>query len=294
MDVKLSPGKYVVAVSGGVDSMVLLDLLSKNPALELVVAHFDHGIRPDSSADAELVKKAAAKYGYPFELGHGKLGQKTSEESARRARYTFLDGVKKKYHAKAIITAHHQDDAIETALINLLRGTGPKGLISLADTPAIKRPLLKYSKADIRGYAQKHKIIWREDPSNTEINYLRNYLRRRLLISLPEEDRRALLDNLNKIAKNNKLQNKIIATLSHNVLINGKINRHTFIMLPTPVGNELLASWLRGSGYRQFDRKKIASAGIYIRTGRPTARLDLSKDLVICVSERFAWLERKE
>lgn len=294
MKVDVPAGKYVVAVSGGVDSMVLLDLLSENPALELVVAHFDHGIRADSSADAELVKEAAAKYGYPFELGHGKLGPKTSEENARRARYAFLNEVKRKYQAEAIITAHHQDDAIETALINLLRGTGPKGLISLTNTALIKRPLLNYPKSDIKKYAKRHIIAWREDPSNPQLNYLRNYLRHRTLAALSEEDRKAILDNLEKVANNNGLQEKIIATLSHNIMLDGKIDRQAFIMFPSPVSNELLADWLRKSGYRQFDRKKVGSAGVFIRTGRPGARFDVSKDLIICLSELSAWLERKE
>src|SRR5688572_12503510 len=91
MDVQLEPGKYVVAVSGGVDSMVLLDVLTQYPQLELVVAHFEHGIRPDSGKDFRLVKAAAKKYKLPFAAAHGNLGPTVSEATARKARYEFLE-----------------------------------------------------------------------------------------------------------------------------------------------------------------------------------------------------------
>src|SRR4051812_31887046 len=115
MKVKVPRGKYILAVSGGVDSMVLLDLLARKPGIELVVAHFDHGIRPDSKKDEVLVRKAAASYGVAFEPGQGNLGPAASEATARQARYHFLDEVLTKHQALKIITAHHQDDAIETA-----------------------------------------------------------------------------------------------------------------------------------------------------------------------------------
>src|SRR5438270_2251525 len=118
MKVNVPPGRYVLAVSGGVDSMVLLDLLAKLPGLELVVAHFNHGIRPESVNDEELVANRAKRLNLPLELGYASLGQGASEATARQARYQFLEAVQKKYKAKAIITAHHQDDWIETAVIN--------------------------------------------------------------------------------------------------------------------------------------------------------------------------------
>ena len=90
MKVQLEPGKYVVAVSGGVDSMSLLHALKDLPDVELVVAHFDHGIRPDSAQDRELVQKIADEYGLSFEYTQGHLGKDASEEQARKARYEFL------------------------------------------------------------------------------------------------------------------------------------------------------------------------------------------------------------
>src|SRR5688572_27728765 len=131
MKINVAPGKYIVAVSGGVDSMVLLHLLSQHSQSELIVAHFDHGIRPDSAEDRKLVEKTAKKYGLEFVYREGELGPGASEAEAREARYGFLQIIKVKHNAKAIVTAHHQDDMLETAIINMLRGTGRKGLSSL-------------------------------------------------------------------------------------------------------------------------------------------------------------------
>jgi tRNA(Ile)-lysidine synthase len=177
MQVDVKPGKYVVAVSGGVDSMVLLDLLRSLPGVELIVAHFEHGVREDSDEDRKLVEKAAKQYGLAFVCEHGNLGAGISEAAAREARYAFLNRVKAQNDAQAIITAHHEDDLLETAILNILRGTGRKGLSSLGSTEDIIRPLLHVSKKTIRDYATAHGIAWHEDSTNESDVYLRNYIR---------------------------------------------------------------------------------------------------------------------
>lgn len=141
MRVNILPGKYIVAVSGGVDSTVLLDLLTQKDGVQLVVAHFNHGIRPAANRDEAFVRALAAKYDLPFEVGHGELGPRASEADARQARYSFLKQIEEKHEAYALITAHHQDDMIETALINTVRGTGPKGLIAITASTGVLRPL---------------------------------------------------------------------------------------------------------------------------------------------------------
>src|SRR5487761_779794 len=131
MNIKLAPGKYVVAVSGGVDSVVLLHILAGIPNNELVVAHFDHGVRPDSVADRQFVQDLAVPLNFPFEFAEGKLGAKASEALARAKRYEFLRATQRKHQAAGIVTAHNQDDVLETAIINILRGTARRGLGSL-------------------------------------------------------------------------------------------------------------------------------------------------------------------
>jgi tRNA(Ile)-lysidine synthase len=171
---------YIVAVSGGVDSVVLLDMLvaGKFGKHELVVAHFDHGIRDESGDDATFVRQLAADYGLPFETKREELGVSASEELARGRRYAFLREVATKHSAK-IMTAHHADDVVETIAINLTRGTGWRGLAVL-DSPDIERPLLAQTKAELIEYAKQHDLEWREDVTNNDTKYLRNDLRQRL------------------------------------------------------------------------------------------------------------------
>src|SRR5690606_31809517 len=100
--------------------MALLDMLRQQPQLQVVVAHFDHGIRPDSTEDRRLVQQVAASHGLQFVYHNGSLGSGASEDLARRARYDFLHKLRMATNAKAIITAHHQDDLLETAVYNML------------------------------------------------------------------------------------------------------------------------------------------------------------------------------
>ncbi|MDB5183626.1 MAG: hypothetical protein JWO07_307 [Candidatus Saccharibacteria bacterium] len=173
-------GRFIVAVSGGVDSVVLLDKLSQEHAKDaLIVAHFDHGIRPDSAADAEFVRGLAEKYGLAFETKREELGPDASEELARNRRYEFLRTVAKKYEA-VIVTAHHADDVIETIAINLIRGTGWRGLAVLG-SPDIDRPLLAMTKGEIIEYARQNTLEWHEDSTNQNTKYLRNDVRQKLV-----------------------------------------------------------------------------------------------------------------
>ena len=180
--------KYVVAVSGGVDSMVLLDMMVREGSHELVVAHFDHGIRSDSHLDAEFVKEVAARHGLRFESRREMLGEAASEALARERRYAFLRSVAGKHKAK-IVTAHHLDDLVETVAINMTRGTGWRGLAALDSD--IVRPLIDMEKAELVAYANKRGIEWREDSTNMSDVYLRNRLRKRTP-ALPADQKREL------------------------------------------------------------------------------------------------------
>lgn len=275
MKIDVSPGCYVIAVSGGVDSMTLLDLLSKKRDIELVVAHFNHGIRADSAEDEKLVTQVAKKYGLPVEVGHGKLGFEASEEQARAARYSFLESVAKKHEAKGIITAHHQDDLIETALINILRGTGRAGLSSIRNSK-IYRPLLDIPKSEILAYAKKNKIEWREDSTNNDTRYLRNYIRTKLMPELSKDKKAEIVNNLDKVAKINKIIDKEITTLSH-LHQENRLDRQKFIMLPNQVGEEVLMNWLRQNNLGDFDKKTIKRLILAIRTGHPGAEYEIMK-----------------
>ena len=169
--------KFVLAVSGGVDSVALLDIFAKHPDSEIIVAHFDHGIRPDSADDAKFVEGLAGKYGCKFETKREELGPNASEELARDRRYAFLLSIANKYDAK-LVTAHHADDVIESIAINLTRGTGWRGLAVLDS--GIIRPLTYTTKSELLEYAKRKGLVWHEDSTNSSDDYLRNRIRKSL------------------------------------------------------------------------------------------------------------------
>lgn len=180
--------KVILAVSGGVDSMVLLDILAKKYSFgDIIVAHFNHGIRDDSEKDAEFVARVAREiYHIRYIIGRGSLGSGASEERAREARYEFLRKVAMENGGAKIYTAHHLDDLIETVAINFIRGTGWRGLASL-DSPDIERPLIgteliyePMDKLAILEYAAKRGLHFREDATNSSEKYLRNRVRGQL------------------------------------------------------------------------------------------------------------------
>lgn len=178
--------KKVLAVSGGMDSMVMLDLVCRRfTPEEIIVAHFDHGIREDSALDAEFVREKAEEYGAKFRGGEAKLGVGASEAEAREKRYAFLMRVADEVGGE-IWTAHHLDDLAETVTINFLRGTGWRGLAGLG-REGVRRPFLEtemfyepMDRAAIFEYAAKRNLRFREDPSNSWDEYLRNRVRQKM------------------------------------------------------------------------------------------------------------------
>lgn len=257
--------KYVVAVSGGVDSMVLLDMLVQEGEHELIVAHFDHGIREDSHFDAALVKETAERYGLLFEHTREELGAGTSEEHARSRRYAFLRSIAKKHNAR-IVTAHHSDDLVETVAINVARGTGWRGLAVLASD--IHRPLLHMNKQSLLEYAQTHGINWREDSTNSSDMYLRNRLRKRMHVVSDDEKRQ--LHALH--AQQKELRNHIDDEVARLVGGGPEYSRYFFTHIPEKAAIECLrrvthAKLTRPQLRRLLHAVKVAQAGSTFQAG---------------------------
>jgi tRNA(Ile)-lysidine synthetase-like protein len=269
MRVELQPGKYVVAVSGGVDSVALLHALRTLPDVKLTVAHFDHGIRTDSDQDRKLVQGQAKQYGLPFVYQRGGLGPNTSEAVARDARYDFLRQVQKAVNAQAIITAHHQDDVLETAIINMLRGTGRKGITSLKSHRHLVRPLLAVPKHDVRAYAKDQGLVWREDSTNEDTALLRNYVRKIIVPKLGDEGRRSLLTHIGHLSVVNRAIDNHLMLYLHTQPSRQVLDRHYFSLLPHAVSLEVLAEWLRSHGITTFNTKLLESLVIKCKTLPP-------------------------
>ena len=178
-------GPILVAVSGGLDSCVLLHLLricNCLPSAKLVVVHLDHCIRVRSGADADWVTGLCRAWRLPLIVRRA-VTPLVSEESARNARYDFLESVRAETGATAILTAHHADDQAETVLFRLLRGTGQWGLagIPASRDGIIMRPLLDFWRDEIEAYARRVGLTWLDDESNRDLRFTRNVLRTRIL-----------------------------------------------------------------------------------------------------------------
>lgn len=277
----------MVAVSGGVDSVVMLDLLARNSGLELIVAHFDHGIRKDSSKDRNFVENLAKKHGLVFESEQGQLGADASEETAREARYKFLKNIQKRYSADAIVTAHHEDDLIETAVINILRGTGPRGLASLSSRPGLLRPLLGFTKHQIKNYADKNSLQWREDPTNQDIKYLRNYVRLEILPKMSKKAKEKLLEIIRGSYKSSVQINELILSLA----VSLPLERQKFNELPHGVAKEILANILREKGIA-FDAKTLERLSVNLKTKADKTKLDISGGWYFLIENNLISLHR--
>ena len=284
MDISVRPGHYVVAVSGGVDSMALLHMLRQQPGVKLTVAHFDHGIRMDSAEDRRHVEAVAWMHSLPFVYDQASLGPNASEAAARKARYDFLRRVRQATGARAIITAHHQDDALETATINLIRGTGRKGLTSLGEHHDLHRPLLHVPKPEIIAYAQQHGLEWREDSTNLDQRYLRNYLRQTIMPKLNDKQRHQLLRMIKKQHEINREIDMRLTTILHRQSEGGKIDRRWFNMLPHDVATEVMAAWLRAHNITDFDSKKLERLVVKAKTMSGGKTLDVVKNTKVHIT----------
>lgn len=194
----LAPGATVVAaVSGGADSVALLDRLHADGRWRIVCWHLDHGLRPDSAADAAWVADLAARLGIPSagERADVRAALRGDglEEAARRVRYARLAEACVRLGAAAACTAHHRDDQTETALLQILRGCGPEGPAGIAPernlAPGVRllRPLLHATRAELVAHCRARGLVWREDPSNADLALRRNRLRHEVL---PEWEQR--------------------------------------------------------------------------------------------------------
>jgi len=191
----LNGERMLVAVSGGLDSTVLLDVLhrlSEELSFDIVVGHVDHGLRGAASAqDAAFVQGLAESHeltSVQHRLTESELDQQRShgrEGAARRARLDALRTLAAKAGATRIALGHTLDDHAETIIYRLARGAGPTGMMGIPPVrmPFI-RPLLRTPRSDVHAYAVERKLTWREDASNSDLSYARNRIRHRILPEL--------------------------------------------------------------------------------------------------------------
>jgi tRNA(Ile)-lysidine synthase len=182
-----SNDKVLLAVSGGLDSMAMATLFL-NAKFNFSIAHCNFGLRSEESdGDEELVKKWADSNTIERFVKKIDLGDDSVQLAARNARYQWFDELIQEFNFNKLATAHHLNDSLETSLINLIRGTGIKGIGGIKPKIGIVvRPLLFVSKEELRSYALEVGLSWREDSSNTKNDYDRNLIRNVIVPKLKE------------------------------------------------------------------------------------------------------------
>lgn len=220
--------KILIAFSGGVDSVVLVDILMKLKNYfgfrELALAHFNHMIREESDRDERFALDFAKERGLKIFIDrrnvkeYAKERKLNLEEAGRILRYRFLREIKKTEGFDCIITAHHLNDLVETALLFLSRGTGLDGLIGfLPREKDLRRPLYYVKKAEIKEYALFKKLKWVEDITNYDINIARNRIRHKVVPEMKKLNKN-LEESFLKMIKILRAENEFLETFAQTVL----------------------------------------------------------------------------
>lgn len=267
--------KYIVAVSGGVDSVVLLDMMTKVPGNELVVAHFDHGIRSDSAEDAQFVASLARKHNLVYSGKREELGKLAGEALARERRYAFLRELAE-HHNAPIVTAHHLDDLVETVAINFQRGTGWRGLAALDSD--VLRPLIDIPKEQLIRYAQANGLVWREDSTNSSDAYLRNRIRHKA-VDISHDTKR----QLRALHSQQKHLKKEIEAEVKKLMGDGpEYSRYTLTHMPHSSAMECLRLITRGA----LTRPQLERCLLAIKTAAAGSVYEAGSGVNVCFNTR--------
>lgn len=298
---QLRGGKLLVAVSGGIDSIVLLHAsveVANRVGIEISVGHVDHGLRiGESDEDASFVANLARELGLPgysrrvnpraLREDSSSRSRPTLQEASRTQRYAALYDIAREANCQQIATAHTLDDQAETVLLRLFRGTGPDGLGGIPDRSpngVVIRPLLRVCRAEIVLYASARGLSWREDSSNASPSYARNRLRLRWLPGLSEDFNPRLLRAIGNLADAQKQDSEWIESLvaeqaaARFIEEQGwlRIRGHDWSELPDALAGRLVLRALRQcGGARDASRVHIARMLEFLRSGRFGTHIEL-------------------
>jgi tRNA(Ile)-lysidine synthase len=271
-DVDLNNKRFILACSGGVDSMVmayLFKLLNVNG----ILAHVNYGLRGIDADNAEnLVKKTALQFNWPFEVLHAKnemLAHKgeSTQMAARRIRYDWFEELRKKHAADYLVLAHHKEDQIETFFIQLLRAASGESLSGMKPlNDCYFRPLLEITKVDLIAFAHQNTIMWEEDGSNEKDDYLRNKIRHQILPAIKKINPNAIdaiFKSLIHLQSEKNLLNEFTIKFekqSFSVFKNGwKINKSHLLDISNL--KQLLFELLKNYGFN-FEQCQEIAAGL--------------------------------
>lgn len=291
----------VVAVSGGADSVALWSLLAGAGRWPLVVWHLDHALRAESAADAASVQALAGRLpARAVEIERREIASLARawgcglEEAGRRARYAGLEACARRHGAPAVATAHHRDDQAETVLHQLLRGAGPHGATgmparrALAPGIAVVRPLLGAPRRDLRAHLAAAGLDWREDASNGDCGFHRNWLRHRVLPDL-ERGAPGLVEELVAAAERARAKRDALADQAAAAWREdgAGVALAPLLALPAPARGEAWRGLLDRLG-APLDRGSVARCESLAQAGAG-ARLHLGGWLLLRGRDRLSW-----
>lgn len=256
----LSPDKYVLAFSGGADSVALalaaLELYKLNSSYDFVAVHVEHGLRGEESLrDMEFAETFCKDHDLSCVIKRVDVPARVQftgdsvEKAARDLRYRALLDVAVHQSAKKIITAHHANDQVETILLHLVRGSGLRGLGGMhKENSLVVRPFLYFTKQELVEYCQGHGAIWVEDSSNSDTEFSRNYLRSEV-VPLLEKMNPALVQNLCQTAQSLQEDEELLEDFTHSVMqkrLEGAVLRtDDWNKLPLAVRKRVIKLWLQ-------------------------------------------------
>lgn len=283
----VDPGeRLVVAVSGGLDSCVLLHMLRFGdlPPLHMVAVHFDHSMRLASAEDARWVGGLCRAW--DVELVTEAAGSPLrSEDEARDARYGFFERVRQDVGASRVLTGHHADDQAETVLFRVLRGTGIQGLAGIPEVrePGLFRPLLEFWREELEAYASRCRLAWLEDETNQNVGYARNAIRHRLLPeaeALVSEGARRSLARLAILARDNETAWHVVMPLVLDSLAFDRYERGTSVdwhacVALHPALIARVVRWLGAEADLSLDEAGTRLAVEFSSSARSGSRIDL-------------------
>jgi tRNA(Ile)-lysidine synthase len=288
--------RYLIGVSGGRDSVALLDQLVRLGYQRLIVCHLNHQLRGRASnADTRFVQKLAARYDLLAEIGSvdvrglARTSKLSLEAAAREARYAFFARVTHRRRCRTIFLGHHADDLVETFLINLFRGAGTSGLASIREVSkrridgvdlTIVRPLLQVWRNEIDQYVKKRRLKFREDASNKNLTPLRNRVRRRVIPYLEKSVGRNIRQNIWRTAMIAAEEENFFETLLPEELSDlTALAVEPLRQMSPAVQRRMLHKWLRAGDVAgvSFDlvervRGLLDSAGRVAKTNLPRNR----------------------
>lgn len=270
---------YLLACSGGMDSMCLATLLVR-AAIPIEIAHVNFQLRgEESEGDREFVQDWAESHRIPFHL---KLAETESfaksqgisiQMAAREIRYGFFEEVRASRNLAGIILAHHQDDQLETIFLNLLRGTGIEGIYGMAELKGwLIRPMLSFSREEIHAYMEENRLPWREDRSNAKTEYKRNRLRidgLPAIYALESDARKNLLSSFDRLKDTGRaFQGLFESWKKENIRDEEGCQTLPYsAILKQPGVSSLLYFWLRPYGFNSDQTQSIAETVSQPKTG---------------------------